>query len=124
MNAKVLMGLRILLGLIYVVFGFNFFFHYIPMQAMPGDGGTLVGIMVGSGWFTVVKVLEIIGGISVLTNQYSRLGALILLPITVNILIFHSLVSFGPIMGIIMLLVNLAILYGYKEDFKGILKRS
>ena len=93
------------------------------MPTMPGDGGTLIGVMVGTGWFTVIKVLEIIGGIFLLSNQYSRLGAVILTPITVNILIFHTVVSFGLGMRVVMLIINATILYGYKQDFKGILKK-
>jgi putative oxidoreductase len=124
MNTKVLLGLRILLGLLYTVFGFNFFFHFIPAPPPSGEVGTLMGIMFTSGWLTVVKVIEIIGGISLLTNQYSRLSAIILMPVTVNILIFHTLLAGNPAMAIIMLLINAAILYGYKDDLIGTLKRN
>ena len=124
MNAKVILVLRILLGLIYTVFGFNFFFHFIPMPPMPGDGGVFLGIFAGSGWMTIVKILEIAGGIALLSNQYSRLAVIVLMPITVNILLFHTLVSFAPVMGAVMLVINAALIYAYKEDFKGALKKS
>jgi putative oxidoreductase len=124
MNAKIIMVLRIVLGLAYLVFGANFFLHFLPMPPMAGDPGVFMGVMFKSGWLTFVKVLEILAGISLLSNQYSRLSAIIIMPITINIFLFHLLVAGNPVMGIIMVLINAAILYGYKEDFKGVLKKS
>ena len=94
------------------------------MPPMTGDPGVFMGIFAGSGWMTIVKVLEIAGGIALLTNQFTRLAVVVLLPITVNILIFHTLISFGPAMGAVMLAINVALIYSFKEDFKAILKRS
>ncbi len=124
MNAKILLVARILLGLDYLIFGLNYFLHFIPMQPMPGDAGTFIGILFTSGWLLFVKVLEIVGGISLLTNQYSRLAAVVLAPITVSILLFHLLIAEGAAMGAIMVAINALILYGYKEDFKGMFKRN
>jgi putative oxidoreductase len=36
---------RILLGLVFLVFGLNDFFHFIPMQPMPGDAGALAMLL-------------------------------------------------------------------------------
>ena len=33
---------RILLGLPFLIFGLNNFFHFMPMQPIPGDAGVLV----------------------------------------------------------------------------------
>jgi putative oxidoreductase len=124
MNSKVLMVLRILLSLPYIVFGLNFFFHFIPMPPMSGDSAAFMGIFFGSGWMTFIKVLEVVCGLALVSNQYSRLAAIAILPVTINILLFHSLVAGNPGMGIAMLLLNISVLYGYKDDFKGAFKRN
>ena len=41
---------RILLGLMFTVFGLNGFFHFMPMQLPPGDAGALFTIMFKYGW--------------------------------------------------------------------------
>ncbi len=124
MNPKVLLGLRILLGLVYTVFGLNYFLHFIPMQPMPGDAGVYAGLLYTSKILLFVKLIEVVAGIALLTNQYSRLAAILLAPISVNILLFHLLIAGQPAMAIVLVLVNAAVLYAYKEDFKGALKRN
>ena len=43
---------RILLGLMFLVFGLNIYFNFIPSPPMSGDVGTLSGLMFKHGWFT------------------------------------------------------------------------
>ena len=85
MKEKIIGGL---LGLLFVVFGLNFFFNFIPNPPM-GEGSPpamFIGAMYVSGYLTFVKVLEIIGGLLVAIPKTRRLGMLILGPIVVNIL--------------------------------------
>jgi len=48
---------RILLGLMFTVFGLNTFLHFIPMQLPPGDAGNLLILMFTHGWFTLIGTL-------------------------------------------------------------------
>jgi len=85
MKEKIIGGL---LGLLFVVFGLNFFFNFLPNPPMEegSSSAMFVGAMYISGYLTFVKVLEIIGGILVAIPKMRRLGMLILGPIVVNIL--------------------------------------
>ena len=82
-----------LLALIFIVFGANFFLHFITMQPMTGDAGTFAGILYTTGFLTVVKVLEITVGALLLFNKTRPLALLLIAPIVVNIFLFEILIS-------------------------------
>jgi hypothetical protein len=43
---------RVLLGLVFVVFGSNAFLHFIPAPPMQGGAGAFVGALINSGYVT------------------------------------------------------------------------
>ena len=81
---------RLLLGLMFFVFGLNGFLRFIPMGPMPtGLAGQFFVVMTQSHYMVPVFALQVIGGILLLINQFVPLALTILAPIIVNILIFH-----------------------------------
>ena len=87
----------ILLGLIFVVFGLNFFLNFLPVPTPPAGSpaAMFMGAMFTSKFLAFVKVLEILGGLFVTLPQTRHLGILILGPIIVNIAAFNYF-FFGP----------------------------
>ena len=57
---------RILLGLIFVVFGLNPFLKYIPMQMPPGTAGQFLTVLFVSHFVYVVGAAQVIGGVLLL----------------------------------------------------------
>lgn len=87
-----------LLGLLFVVFGLNFFLQFIPMPPGPPEGSPpalFMAAMFPTGYLTFVKVLEILGGVLVAIPRTRALGLLVLGPIVVNILAFHVFLTKG-----------------------------
>jgi len=84
---------RSLLGLIFLVFGLNGFFHFIPMPPPSGVAGQFLGSMFVTKYLLFVFVIQLIGGVLLLINRYVPLALTILAPIIVNILLFHSLMN-------------------------------
>jgi uncharacterized membrane protein YphA (DoxX/SURF4 family) len=81
---------RILLGLMFVVFGLNGFLHFIPTPPPPpGHAGEFTGALFATGYLHVVMALQLIGGALVLSGRFLPLGLLLLGPVIVNILLFH-----------------------------------
>src|SRR5207248_7701164 len=81
---------RILLGLIFVVFGSNAFLHFIPMPPIPQTlAGDYTRVFFASGYVYVVGALQVIGGLLLLLGRFVPLGLTILGAILVNILIFR-----------------------------------
>jgi uncharacterized membrane protein YphA (DoxX/SURF4 family) len=81
-----------LLGLLFIIFGLNFFLKFIPMPPGPPEGSPAAlffGALFPTGYLAFVKVLEIIGGLLVAIPKTRNFGLLILGPIIINILAFH-----------------------------------
>ena len=85
---------RILLGVVFTVFGLNGFLHFIPMAPPPpGFAGQYLGALAMSHYLPIVFGFELVAGILVLVNRYVPLALTILAGIIVNILLFHSLMA-------------------------------
>jgi uncharacterized membrane protein YphA (DoxX/SURF4 family) len=85
---------RILLGLIFFVFGLNGFLHFIPMGQMPtGLAGQYIGALMQSHYIYFVAALQVAGGVLLLVGRYVPLGLTILGPVIVNILLYHLLMD-------------------------------
>ena len=122
MNSKVLMVLRILLGVFVLVFGLNKFFHFIPMADMSADAGAYFGALMSSKTFDLVAIVEIVAGIGLIFNKYGALLSLILMSISINAVLFHLTLDPANSAGAIVLLVlNIIALYNYKDSYKGML---
>ncbi|MEM7394972.1 MAG: hypothetical protein AAF492_21785 [Verrucomicrobiota bacterium] len=86
-----------LLGLVFVVFGANFFLKFIPVP-QPPEGSAMasfMGAMYTTGMLAFVKVLEIAGGVLVAIPKTRNFGLLILTPIIVVILAVHVFIMGG-----------------------------
>jgi len=88
----VLLFARMLLGLIFLVFGLNGFLHFIPTGPMPGGlAGQFMTVFFQSHYVLVVSAVQVLGGLLLLVNLYVPLALAILGPVIVNILCFHFL---------------------------------
>ena len=112
---------RLLLGLIFVVFGLNAFLQFIPMPPPTGLAGQFLGALFQSHYLWVVAVLQIVGGALLLVNRYVALGLTLLGPVVVNILLFHLLLSPAG-MGLAVLVTALwfIVFYAHRAAFSGI----
>ena len=85
-----------LLGLAFIAFSLMFLLGMVPEQEPPPEGSPVamfLGAFVPTGYFTFVKVCELIGGLLVAVPKTRNLGMLLLVPIIVNILAFHLLIA-------------------------------
>jgi putative oxidoreductase len=84
---------RILLGLIFLVFGLNGFLHFIPMPPPTGVAGEFFGSIFASHYWVVIFGVQVIGGVLLLLNRFAPLALVILGPVLVNIFFFHALMA-------------------------------
>ena len=122
MNSKVFMVVRILLGLFVLVFGLNKFLDFIPMEEMSADAGNYFTSLTLTKTMLLVGIVEIVAGLALIINKYGALMALILMSISINAVLFHATLEPGSIPGALVLLVlNIIVLYGYKHKYKDLL---
>jgi putative oxidoreductase len=112
---------RILLGLIFLVFGLNIYFMFIPQPPPQGDAGAIAGLMFLHHWFHFYGLLYVIGGVLLLVGRYVPVGLVLLGPILVNILVFHlTLAPAGVGIGLFCTLLEVFLIYAYWPAFRGI----
>ena len=124
MNLKyIIHPLRILLGLLFVVFGANAFLHFIPMPPPPaGDASDFSHALMNSGYMYFIAALQIIGGLCLLLpSRFVALGLTLLGPVIVNILLFHIFLNrSGLPLAIVISLGALFLLWVYRYKFPAI----
>lgn len=122
MNSKVFLVLRIVFGLFLLFFGLNKFFHFMEMGPMGEPAGAYFGALMSTKTITLVAIVEIAAGLSLLLNKYAALLMLILMSVSINAVLFHATLEPGSIPGALILLVlNIVMLYGYKDQYKNLL---
>jgi len=84
---------RILLGIIFFVFGLNGFLHFIPLPLPPGIAGQFMTALFLSHFLVLVFLLQLIPAILLLVNRYVPLALTLLAPVIVNIFFFHVLME-------------------------------
>ncbi|MFM2197539.1 MAG: hypothetical protein RLZZ505_971 [Verrucomicrobiota bacterium] len=118
-----------LLGLLFVVFGLNFFLKFIPMPPGPPEGSPpalFMAALFPTGYLAFVKALEILGGILVAIPKTRNIGLLVLGPVIVNILAFHIFLLGGaglvdPVV-ILITLLPLYLLWTARKSFATLLR--
>jgi uncharacterized membrane protein YphA (DoxX/SURF4 family) len=114
---------RLLLGLMFVVFGLNGFLHFIPGEPPKGLAGDFVKALFESKYFMAIAAFQIAGGALCLIGKFVPLGLTLLGPVIVNILLFHIFLEpKGLPMAIGVSLVALFLLWAYRQAFKGLLR--
>ena len=112
---------RILLGLIFVVFGLNSFLKFIPMQMPQGTAGQFLTALFVSHFVYVVGAAQVIGGVLLLINRYVPPALTILGPVIVSILAYHLLMDLKDLpLPIIVTVLWFILFFRYKQNFSGI----
>lgn len=106
---------RNLLGLIFLVFGLNGFYTFIPVPVFH----PFMEIMVESGFIYIEKAIEVAGGILLLLNRYMLAAILILGPVIMNILMYHLLIDQRNwVVAIVLTNLYMVLIIRYWRHFK------
>jgi hypothetical protein len=115
-----------ILGFIFVAMALIVLLNLVHMP--PPPEGTPAALFMGAlgptGYFTLVKVCELIGGCLVAIPRTRNFGLLVLGPIVVNILAFHIFIMeghglFGP--PILVAVLAAFLLWAGRRSFAGLM---
>ncbi len=117
-------GLRILSGLLWLVFGLNGFLNFMPTPPPAPEAGAFLGAMAASGYFfPLVKISEVISGALLLSNKFTNFALVLLAPILVNIVLLHVFLDpAGTAMGAMLSAMHIALVYHKWDELKVIFK--
>lgn len=123
MKQKILNIVSVLFGLLLLNGGLNKFFNYMPApetmsEAMTKDFGALMEI---SWLIPLIGLAEIVAGILIMIPKMRALGALIIIPVAVGILLTHILVDTeGLIIAIVIWAILIWILWENREKYRSL----
>ena len=114
--------LRIILGIIFLVFGLNGFLHFIPMPPPSGAAGEFfTGLVKAQYFLPLLAGVQVLCGILFISGALVPLALLILFPVSLNILFFHlELSPTGVGMAIFIMVANILLAVYYWPVFRPI----
>lgn len=122
MNSMFTKIVRILLGVILLVFGANKFFGFIPLPELPEQANNFMTSLGATGYvLKIVGVLEIVIGALLLMKKWVAFALTLLAPISINILLFHLFLDVTGIGGaLIVAVLNGILIYKYWTHYKSL----
>lgn len=84
---------RILLGLLFLIFGLNGFLQFIKLPPPTGAAAQFMGALFSSRELAIIMGLQVVCGVLLLVNQYVALALNLLGPVIVNIVLFHTFMA-------------------------------
>jgi putative oxidoreductase len=120
MKKKILLVVSILFGLMFINSGLNKFFHYMPIpEGLPEKMMNMMKAFMEIGWLMpLVAVAEITGGVLFITNKYRALGAIIIFPVLIGVLLTHIIVApSGLPLVLILLAIEIWVIIENREKY-------
>ena len=125
MKNKVIFVVSLLFGLMFINSGLNKFLNYMPVpKDLPEQMVKVGDAFMVIGWLMpLVGFIEIIGGIFFIIPKTRALGAIVIFPVMIGILLTHivSAPSGLPI-ALILLAINLWVIFENREKYISMVK--
>jgi putative oxidoreductase len=115
---------RVVLGLVFAVFGANKVLHFLPQPPISGPPADFFGALFATGYMLpLIATTEVAAGLLLLSGRFVPLALTLLAPVIVNILAFHLfLAPSGIAMPIVVLATELYLAWSYREAFAPMLR--
>ena len=125
MKKKILFVICLLFGLMFINAGLNKFLNYIPVpDDMPEEMVKLMEAFMSISWLMpLIATVEIVGGILFIIPKFRALGAIIIFPIVVGIVLTHTINEpSGLPVALVLLLINLWVFFENREKYLPMIK--
>ena len=120
MKQKIMFVLSLLTGLMLINAGLNKFLNYIPVpEDLPENMKRINDAFMEIGWLLpLIGAAEILGGILLIIPKPRALGALVIFPVMVGILLTHLIIMpSGLVMATVLMAINLWVIYENREKY-------
>jgi hypothetical protein len=115
---------RVLLGLIFVVFGLNGFLNFLPRPTtLPEGAVAFAGALMKTGYlFPLLKGTEVIVGALLLSNRFVPLALAVIAPVVINIFAFHAfLAPSGVGLAVLIVALEVYLAWSYRSAYRRML---
>jgi putative oxidoreductase len=116
---------RILLGVIFLIFGLNGFLNFMHMPVPPGPAGQYMMLLGPTVYLHFVLLVQIVGAVLLLSGQFIPLALTLLGPVIVNILLFHiALQPAGLPPALLVTVLWFIVFFGVRRAFAGVFSQK
>jgi uncharacterized membrane protein YphA (DoxX/SURF4 family) len=125
MKKKIILVASVLFGLMFINSGLNKFFNYMPMpKDMPESLMKLMGAFMSISWLMpLIAVVEITGGALFISNKFRALGAIIILPVLVGVLLTNIIYTPSALPIVLVLLgIEIWVMIENREKYLSLIK--
>lgn len=116
---------RILLGLVFFVFGLDGFLHFVPQPTEPPSEAAMafaVGLIKSGYMFPLLKGTEVAVGALLLANRFVPLALVVIAPVIVNIFAFHAfLAPSGLAIASALVALELGLAWAHRSAYRPLL---
>jgi uncharacterized membrane protein YphA (DoxX/SURF4 family) len=104
--------------------GLNKFLNYMPMPEMSEEMMQIIGSFMAIKWiFPLVAIIEIVGGALIAIPRTRALGALVILPVMVGIIVHHLVHDLAGIgIALILFAINIWVIVANWNKYQPIIK--
>jgi putative oxidoreductase len=124
MNSQFTKIVRILLGIILLVFGLNKLMPspFIPLPELPEKAGDFMASLGSTGYvLKTIGIIEICIAILLLLKKWVAFALIVLVPISLNILLFHLFLDVSGIGGaLVVAILNAILIYKHWPQYKSL----
>jgi putative oxidoreductase len=115
---------RILVGLLLVISAVTVLFNMVPQPQFEGKLKMFNDGITASGYFMpLLKIIELLIGLALITGRFVPLASIALFPIMVNVVFFHAfLMPEGLIVNLIFFACNIFLIYACRKNYSGLAK--
>lgn len=119
MNSQFTLLVRIVLGIILIVFGSNMVHPFIPLPPPTGAAADFMSSLGATGYiFPVVGILEVAIGAMLLLKKWVAFALILLAPISINILLFHLFLDIpGVSVALLVAILNVIMIYKHWKQY-------
>ncbi|MEZ4811291.1 MAG: DoxX family protein [Allomuricauda sp.] len=126
MKQKIVFVVSLLFGLMFLNAGLNKFFNYMPMpEDIPENLLKVMQAFMDIGWLLPLTGLaEIVGGVLFMIPKTRALGAVVIFPIMVGIVLTNTVNdTSGMPIALVLFAINLWILFENREKYRPMLTK-
>lgn len=118
-------GIRVLMGLMFFVFGLNGFLNFLPQPSTPLPEGAMAfaGALMKTGYMMpLIFITQLVAGTLLLVNRFVPLALVLLAPFLVNSIAFHVFLErSGLVMAGIVTVLEIYLAWAYRRAYSSLL---